>query len=473
MAERWDAVVVGSGPNGLAAAVRIAQAGRSVLVLEAKDEIGGGARTEELTLPGFQHDTFSAVHPLGVGAPFLRSLPLEEHGLEWIHAPSPLAHPLDDRPPAVLERSIEATGATLAGDGDRWRALMEPLRDRWAELSVDALAPLRIPRHPILLARFGLRALQSSDGLSRRSFREEPARALFAGIAAHAAVPLGRPATAAFGLILAAAGHAVGWPIARGGSGRIAAALASFLRSLGGEIRTGVRVRSLAELPPARAVFFDVTVKQLVEIAGDRLPARFRRRLRRFRYGPGVFKVDWALSGPIPWRSEACSRAGTVHLGGSHAEIRRSLGEVWGGRPSGNPYCLIAQPSLFDESRAPAGLHVGWGYCHLPNGCEVDMTELIEAQVERFAPGFRDLVVARRTMGPAEMEARNPNLVGGDINGGAAVLGQLFLRPVAAVSPYTLPARGLYLCSASTPPGGGVHGMCGFHAAEAALRDGL
>jgi phytoene dehydrogenase-like protein len=470
---RVDAVVVGSGPNGLAAAVRIAQAGRSVVVLEARDDIGGGARTDELTIPGFLHDTFSAIHPLGVGAPFLRSLPLETHGLEWIHPPIPLAHPLDTAPPALLERSFEQTGESLDGDGSRWRALMEPLTDRWEELSVDALAPLRVPKHPLLLGRFGLRAFQSSDGLSRRSFRHESARALFAGIAAHAAVPLNRPATAAFGLILAAAGHAVGWPIARGGSGQITRALASYLRSLGGSIRTGVHVRSLAELPPARTVLLDVTPKQLLQIAGDRLPARFRRRLQGFRYGPGVFKLDWALAAPIPWRSPECARAGTVHLGGTREEISRSLQQVWGGAPSPNPYCLIAQPSVFDPTRAPAGQHVGWGYCHVPNGCETDMTEQIEGQVERFAPGFRDLILARHAMGPSELERRNPNLVGGDINGGAAILGQMFLRPVLARSPYTLPAKGLYLCSSSTPPGGGVHGMCGYHAAETALRDGL
>jgi phytoene dehydrogenase-like protein len=470
---RLDAVVVGSGPNGLAAAVRIAQAGRSVLVLESQPEVGGGARTEELTLPGFLHDTFSAVHPLGVGAPYLRSLPLEAHGLEWIHPPAPLAHPLDEAPPALLEQSFEATGATLGGDGDRWRALMEPLVDRWDELSVDALAPLRFPHHPLLLGRFGLRAFQSSDGLSRRTFRHEPAQALFAGIAAHAAVPLNRLATAAFGLILGAAGHAVGWPIPRGGSGKITGALASYLRSLGGEIQTDVHVRSLAELPPSRTVFFDVTTHQLLQIVGDRLPEHYRRRAARFRYGPGVFKLDWALAAPIPWRSPECARAGTVHLGGTREEMSRSLQTVWGGKPSRDPYCLVAQPSLFDPTRAPPGRHVAWGYCHVPNGCDLDVSEQIEAQMERFAPGFRDLILARHAMRPSELERRNPNLVGGDINGGAAVLGQMFLRPVLARSPYTLPAKGLYLCSASTPPGGGVHGMCGFHAVEAALRNGL
>jgi phytoene dehydrogenase-like protein len=469
----YDAVVVGAGPNGLSAAVRLARAGRSVLVLEAADQVGGGARTEELTLPGFLHDTFSAVHPLGVGAPFLRTLPLHEHGLDWIHPPAPLAHPLDDSAPAVLERSLVATARSLGADGARWAEMMGPLVERWERLAVDALAPLRVPRHPIILGRFGISALQSTLGLCRRRFEQEPARALFAGIAAHASVPLDRRATASFGLILGVAGHAVGWPLPRGGSGRITEALASYLRSLGGEIRTGVRVRSLDELPPARSVLLAVTVRQLVEIAGDRLPGGYRRRLAGYRYGPGVFKLDWALSGPIPWRDPECARAGTVHLGGTIAELQASLSSVWKGEPAGNPYVLMSQPSLIDPTRAPEGKHVAWGYCHVPHGSEVDMTEQVERQIERFAPGFRQLILARHAMGPAELEARNPNLVGGDINGGAAVLGQLFLRPVLSRSPYRLPSKGLYLCSASTPPGGGVHGMCGYHAAEAALADGL
>lgn len=468
-----DVVVVGSGPNGLAAAIAMARAGRSVLVLEAKESAGGGIRSEALTLPGFTHDLFSAIHPLGNGSPFFRTLPLAEHGLEWIHPPIALAHPLDDGTAPLLERSIPATARTLGPDAGAYRRLFEPLAAGWSQLAGDALGPLHLPDHPVLLARFGLRALQSARGLANRTFDGGPARALFAGVAAHAAVPLNRAATAAFGLVLMAAGHAVGWPIPRGGSGSIARALSSYLRSLGGTVETGAHVRTVADLPPARSVFFDVTPRQLLGILGERLPSRYRRQLQGFRYGPGVFKVDWALREPIPWKSPACTRAGTIHLGGTQEEIAHSELQSWRGQPPTNPYVLLAQPSLFDATRAPAGRHTAWAYCHVPNGCTVDMSARIEAQVNRFAPGFPELILARSTMGPAELERRNPNLVGGDINGGAAVLGQLFFRPVLRLSPYSLPIRGYYLCSASTPPGGGVHGLCGYHAAQAALRDGF
>jgi phytoene dehydrogenase-like protein len=469
----YDVVVVGSGPNGLSAAVAMAREGRSVLVVEARDEVGGGASSAELTLPGYVHDPFSAVHPLGIGSPFFRALPLAEHGLEWVQPAAPLAHPFDRRPAAMLERSVDATVATLAGDGDAYRSLVEPFLDDWEALFRDALAPLHVPSHPILLARFGLKAIQTAYGLAQRNLREEPAQSLFAGIAAHATVPLTRPGTAAFGLVLLIAGHAVGWPLARGGTGAITQALASYLRSLGGEIRTGLRVRSLRDLPPSRTVFFNLTPAQLLRIAGDRLPGLFRRRLGTYLYGPGVFKVDWALSDPIPWRDPQCARAGTVHLGGTLEAINRSTADSWGGRAPSDPYVLVAQPTLFDPTRAPAGKHIGWAYCHVPNGSAVDMTERIERQVERYAPGFRDTILARFTMGPAELERRNPNLVGGEINGGAALLGQLFFRPTVAWTPHRLPVRGFYLCSASAPPGGGVHGLSGYHAAQAALKDGF
>jgi phytoene dehydrogenase-like protein len=471
-AGEYDAVVVGAGPNGLAAAVHLARNGQRVLVIEAREHPGGGAVTEALTLPGFLHDTFSAVHPLGAGSPFLRTLPLGRHGLVWIEPPAAVAHPLPDRPAAVLERDFDSTGETLgARDGAAWRRLLEPLSRRWDDLSRDALGPLSLPSSPLLLARFGVRALRSSRGLVRGTFRDEPARALFAGIAGHASVPLRRPSTAAFGLMLSAAAHVVGWPVPRGGSGTLTSALTAYLLELGGEVRTGTPVRALGELPRARAILLDVTPRQLVDLAGHRLPARYRRRLDRYRYGLGVFKVDWALSGPIPWRDEACRRAGTLHLGGTSDQIAASIDRSWGGGIPERPYLLLSQPSLFDVVRAPEGCHTAWAYCHVPNGSRVDMTERIEREVERHAPGFRDLILARHTMGPPELEARNENLVGGDINGGAALMGQLFTRPVAAWNPYRLPAKGLYLCSASTPPGGGVHGMCGYHAAETVLRD--
>jgi phytoene dehydrogenase-like protein len=466
-----DAVVVGAGPNGLAAAIVLAQHGWEVRLIEAEEEVGGGARTAELTLPGYLHDPFSAVHPLGIGSPFLRALPLEEHGLEWIHSPAPLAHPLRDGSIAMLERSIDATCATLGVDAAAYRSLMQPYVRDWDRLIRDALAPLRFPNAPLLLARFGLDALQPAEWLLRRRFRGELAPALFAGAAAHSAVPLHRMATASFGLVLMAAGHAVGWPIARGGSGAVTQAMASLFRSLGGVIETGRTVRSLAELPRARAVLLNLTPRQLLEVAGDRLPGLYRTRLRRYRYGPAAFKVDYALSGPIPWSAAGCARAATVHLGGTLDRIARSERESWGGEVPSDPYVLVAQPSLFDATRAPAGRHTAWAYCHVPLGSRVDAAERIERQIERSAPGFRDLILARSAMGPAELERRNRNLVGGDINGGTALLGQLFLRPVARRTPYALPIPGHYLCSSSTPPGGGVHGMCGYHAAYAALRD--
>ncbi len=465
-----DAVVVGSGPNGLAAAIVLAQAGRSVLVLEAAETVGGGTRTAELTLPGFRHDVCSAIHPLVPGSPFLRTLPLEEHGLEWIDPPAALAHPFDDGSAALLERSLEATAATLGEDRVAWLRTLGPLSLKADVILAEILGPLRLPRHPLTLARFGLEAILPATMLARRRFRGTKARALFAGLAAHSMLPLTRSPSAAAGLILAILGHHVGWPFARGGSQAIADALASYLRSLGGEIRMGHHVESLDDLPTARAVLVDVTPRQLLQMAGAKLPAGYRRRLAGYRYGPGVFKLDFALDGVIPWKATECAQAATVHLGGTLDEIVASEAAMSRGQTPQRPYVLVAQQSLFDPSRAPAGKHTAWAYCHVPNGSQVDMTDRIEAQIERFAPGFRELVLARHTMGPAEIEAYNPNYIGGDINAGIQDLRQLYTRPVARVVPYSTPVKGLYLCSASTPPGGGVHGMCGYWAAQAALR---
>jgi phytoene dehydrogenase-like protein len=462
--------VVGSGPNGLAAAIEIARAGRSVLVLEAEQTFGGGTRSAELTLPGFLHDVCSAIHPLASCSPFLQGLPLAEHGLQLIHPPLALAHPFDDGSAAVLDRSIEVTSSSLGSDGAAYRELMEPLAADAAKLIPELLGPLRLPRHPQMLARFGLKAMRSAAGLARSSFEQERARGLFAGLAAHSMMPLERRPTAAFGLTLGMLGHTVGWPIARGGSQAIADSLASYLGSLGGEISLGSRVESIDDLPPARAVLFDLTPRQLLRIAGERMSSRYRRQLERYRYGPGVFKIDWALDGPVPWKSEQCGRAGTVHLGGTLAEIAASEDAVDRGRHPDMPYVLVAQQSLFDPSRSPEGKETLWAYCHVPSGSSVDMTERIEAQVERFAPGFRELVLGRSTMPPAEVERYNANYVGGDINGGVQDLRQLFTRPAPRLNPYSTPDRKIYICSSSTPPGGGVHGMCGHFAARTALR---
>ena len=466
----YDAVVVGAGPNGLAAAITLARAGHSVLVLEAEATIGGGTRSAELTLPGFTHDICSAIHPLGAGSPFFRSLPLHEHGLEWIYPPTQLAHPLDDGTAAVLERAVGATAEGLGVDARAYWRLMAPIVARWEKLAPALLGPLAFPRHPVALARFGMWAPWPATIVARAAFKGEHARALFAGLAAHAIMPLGQPLTSAFGLVIGALGHVAGWPIPRGGSQHIADALGSYLRSLGGQIQTGARVDSIDELPPAQAVLFDVTPRQLLRIAGDRLPDGYRRKLERYRYGPGVFKVDWALDGPIPWRAQECARTAGIHVGGTFDEIVAAERMVGRGEHPERPFVLLAQQSLFDPTRAPMGKHTVWAYCHVPNGSTVDMTARIEAQIERFAPGFQDRIVARHVMSPAQMERHNANYIGGDINGGIQDLRQLWTRPVARLSPYTTPARGIYICSSSTPPGGGVHGMCGYHAAQAALR---
>ena len=466
-----DAIVVGAGPNGLAAAVVLARAGRAVTVYEAGDTPGGGTRTAELTLPRFRHDVCSAVHPLALSSPFFRMLPLEAHGLEWLHPPYSLAHPFADGSAAVLQRSLDDTAAGLGRDQVAYRRLMQPFAAAWQRLAESLLAPrLGLPRDPLLTARFGLKAVRSARGLAESVFDGHQARALFGGLAAHSTLPLEAPFTSGFGLTLGAAGHGAGWPIARGGSQSIADALASYLRSLGGEVVISRRIDSLDELPAVPAMLLDVTPLQAVRIAGRRLSSRTRERLLRYRYGPGAFKVDYALDAPIPWRAPACLEAGTVHLGGALWEIAASEAAVARAQHPERPFVILAQQSLFDSSRAPQGKHTAWAYCHVPNGSRLDMTDRIEAQIERFAPGFRKLILARRSTSVQALEAYNANYVGGDISGGALDGSQLFLRPTAALNPYRL-AAGVYLCSASTPPGPGVHGMCGYHAAQAVLRD--
>ena len=468
--ENFDAVVIGSGPNGLSAAIAIAQGGASVLVLEAAQEIGGGTRTAELTLPGFHHDVCSAVHTTGILSPFFRSLPLEEHGLRWIVPAASVAHPLDDQPAVMMWDSAERTAAELGADARSYRDLVDPFLDDPHGFLADALGPLGWPAHPAMFTRFGLRAMWPASTFARWRFQQSRARALFAGCAGHSVLPLSKMFTAALGLIFSIAGHVEAWPVAAGGSMAIPRALASLLRELGGEIRTGVRVTSAAELPAARVYLFDTSPDQLSSIAGDALPGSYRRRLGRYRYGPGVFKLDWALDGPIPWRDARCLRASTVHVGGTLEEITASEASMFRGRHSERPYLILCQQSQLDPSRAPAGKHTGYAYCHVPSGSTVDMSEAIESQVERFAPGFKDLILARHAMNTHDFQRYNPNNVGGAITGGVADMFQLFTRPVARLNPYTTPNPRVFICSGSTPPGGGVHGMCGFHAARSALE---
>ncbi|MBO9727389.1 MAG: NAD(P)/FAD-dependent oxidoreductase [Chitinophaga sp.] len=467
--KEFDVIIVGSGPNGLAAGIRLQQAGVSVLLLEAKDTIGGGMRTQELTLPGFYHDVCSAVHPMAMGSPFFSTLPLADYGLSFIQPPLAAAHPFDDGTAAFLARSLDETAAALGNDEQAYRRLIQPVADHWGLVAEDSLGPFAIPRHPLIMAKFGWNALRSAAAVSKR-FTTTAAKGLWAGMCAHAIQPLTNIASAAIGMILTAVGHQHGWPVPKGGSQAIGHALAQYFVALGGKIQTGVHVSALSQLPSHHAVLFDLTPKQLLTIAGDRFTAGYRQQLTRYRYGPGVFKIDWALSGPVPFTAEACRRAGTVHLGGTFEEIALSEQRAYDGRLNESPYVLFTQQSLFDE-RAPVGKHTAWAYCHVPNGSNVDMTAIIEKQVERFAPGFRDLILAKHTMNTQQMEAYNPNYVGGDINGGILDIRQLYTRPALRLNPYRTSAKGIYICSSATPPGGGVHGMCGYHAANTVLKD--
>ncbi|HEX8428283.1 NAD(P)/FAD-dependent oxidoreductase [Hymenobacter sp.] len=466
----FDAVVVGSGPNGLAAAIALQQSGLSVLLVEGKDTLGGGLRTAELTLPGFKHDICSAIHPMAAESPYFKTLPLAAHGLQFIAPPVAAAHPFDTGRAAALFTSLTETAEKLTVDEPAYRRLLEPLVRDWPQLAPAILGPLRIPRHPLVMARFGLDAVQSASALVKR-FRTPEARGLWAGMAAHAIQPLSNPTTAAFGLVLMAVGHRGGWPLTQGGSQSMADALVSYFRSLGGQIETNFYVKSLEQLPSARAVLLDVTPRQLLQIAGHTFSPLYRWQLERYRYGMGVFKIDWALDGPIPFTAPECREAGTVHLGGTFEEIAAAEQQTSDGRHPDRPFILLAQQSLFDSTRAPAGKHTAWAYCHVPNGSRVDRTEAIENQVERFAPGFCERILARHTFDTAQMEEHNSNYIGGDINGGILDVTQLFTRPALRASPYRTSTKGIYLCSSSTPPGGGVHGMCGYHAARQALRD--
>jgi len=466
----YYAVVVGSGPNGLAAAILMQQNGLSVLLIEGKEKIGGGMRSAELTLPGYLHDICSAIHPLAVSSPFFQTLPLADHGLEFIYPDIAAAHPFDNGDAAILKNSIEETASQFGIDQQTYIDLIQPVVNDWPSIASDALGPLHIPKHPIAMARFGLKALRSASSVAD-NFKTEKAKGLFAGMAAHCMQPLTNLSSAATALVLTSAAHLKGWPLPKGGSQQIANALASYFVSLGGKIETNTYITLLNQLPSSDAVLFDITPKQLLQIAGHKFSNIYKWQLQRYRYGMGIFKIDWALDGQIPFTNELCRQAGTMHLGNTFTEIALSERSAWNGHIAEKPFVLMAQQSLFDRSRAPEGKHTAWAYCHVPNGSTVDMIDAIEKQVERFAPGFRDRILAKHVMNSAQVEEYNPNYIGGDINGGAFDLGQLFTRPALRWSPYRTSAKGMYICSSSTPPGGGVHGMCGYHAAKRALKD--
>lgn len=467
--KKYDAIIVGSGPNGLSAGIRLAQEGLSVLILEASPTVGGGMRTKELMQKDVWHDVCSAIHPTAVASPFFKKLPLQKFGLEWIHPKHPAAHPLDNEPSVIAYNDLDETAFHLGADETYYRSLVTPLRDSWDQLSEDLLGPLKLPENPLKLLSFGLKGLQSSQRF-RKNFRDKRTSALFAGMVAHSILPLSHLATTAIGLVFFATLHSGGWPLAKNGSQSIADALAAYFMSLGGEIETSYEVTSLRSLPDADAVLFDLTPMQVGRIAGDRLPLSYLRKLRKFTYGSGAFKLDYILKEPVPWKDFETRRAGTVHLGGTFEEIAQAEAEVYQGKHPEKPYVIVAQQSLFDPERTPDHRHTLWAYCHVPNGSEIDMTDAIENQIERFAPGFKDVVEERHVMNTADFQIYNPNYIGGDINGGSQKLSQLFSRPVSLIHPYATPAKGIYFCSASTPPGGGVHGMCGYHAANLALK---
>ncbi len=466
----YDAVVVGSGPNGLAAAILLQQHGQSVLLLEGKDTIGGGLRTADLTLPGFHHDVCSAIHPMAAGSPYLQTLHLDQFGLEYIYPEIDAAHPFDNGTAAVLKHSITDTAELLGQDAPAYLNLLQPVVKAWPGLAADVLGPLHIPKHPVDMARFGLKALLPATTLAKL-FKTPEAKGLLAGMAAHSIQPLTNAATSAIALVLMANGHIKGWPLPKGGSQQIANALAKYFVTIGGKIETGTYINSLSQLPSARAVLFDTTPKQLLSIAGQSLSAIYQWQLKRYRYGMGVFKIDWALIEPIPFTASECRKAGTIHLGNTLEEIKANEYQTSIGVHPNKPFVLLTQPSVFDRTRAPEGKHTAWAYCHVPNGSKVDMTRFIENQVERFAPGFKDTILDSATMNTTQLQSYNPNYIGGDINGGIIDLGQLFTRPALRWSPYQTSAKGLYLCSSSTPPGGGVHGMCGYNAAKRALKE--
>lgn len=468
--EEYDICIIGSGPNGLAAASVLAGSGLSVLILEASDTIGGGLRTKELTLPGFHHDVCSAAHPMGILSPYLKTLPLEKHGLKWIEPEASVAHPLDGESAVLLKLSLEETAKELGKDKRSYIKLLSPFLKNPEGLLSDALAPLGVPKHPFLLARFGLLGLQPAKSLANSWFKEERAKALFAGCAGHAIFPLEKFLSGALGLLFSLTGHVRSWPVVEGGSAMIARSLESYLKGLGVKIQTNYKVSSLAQLPKTKAVLFDTSPDQLGSVAGNTLSSSYIQRISSYKYGPGVFKMDWALDGPIPWKDPNCLKASTVHVGGKLSEIASAESEVWSGKHPDRPYMLVVQQSQFDPTRAPNGKHTGYAYCHVPSGSTKDMTEILENQIERFAPGFKDRILARHSMNTKDFYSYNLNYVGGAITGGAADLPQAFFRPIARMNPYTTPNPHIYICSASTPPGGGVHGMCGYYAAKTVLK---